>query len=83
MTTKYDNNIGVNMSKLLTLEQMQNMSIDNIINMYRDGYTIDENANIPNIDNLNHKIVSADISIGTGSLLLIGAGLLLYMYIRR
>ena len=83
MTTKYYNNIGVNMSKLLTLEQMQNMSIDNIINMYRDGYTIDENANIPNIDNLNHKIVSADISIGTGSLLLIGAGLLLYMYIRR
>ena len=47
MTTKYYNNIGVNMSKLLTLEQMQNMSIDNIINMYRAGYTIVENANLP------------------------------------
>lgn len=71
------------MSKVITLEQMQNMSIDNIVNMYRDGYAIDENVNGPNIDSLNHKIVSADISISTGSLLLVGAGLLLYMYLRR
>ena len=71
------------MSKLITLEQMQNMPIDNIVNMYRDGYTIDENVNNLNADNLNQKIVSADISISTGSLLLVGAGLLLYMYLKR
>ena len=71
------------MSKVITLEQMQNMPIDNIVSMYRDGYTIDENANHSNIDSLNPKIVSADISISTGSLLLVGAGLLIYMYLRR
>ena len=71
------------MSRVITLEQMQNMPIDNIVNMYRDGYTIDENVNNQNTDSLNPKIVSAGISISTGSLLLVGAGLLLYMYLRR
>ncbi len=64
------------MSKALTLDEMRNMPIDSIVAMYRDGYTIGENVN-----NLDSKIVSADVSISTGSLLIVGVGILAYMYI--
>lgn len=66
------------MNKVITLDEMRNMPIDSIVAMYRDGYTIEENIN-----NLDTKIVSADVSISTGSLLIIGAGILAYMYIIR
>ncbi len=63
---------------ILTLDNMRNMSIDEIVNLYRNGYTIEENVN-----NLEPKIVSADVTISTGSLLLIGIGVLAYLYITR
>lgn len=66
------------MSKVLNLAEMQNMSIDNIVALYRDGYTIEENVN-----NLDPKIVSADIAVSTGSLLLIGLGIMAYIYLKK
>ena len=66
------------MSNTLTLEEMHNMNIDEIVNLYRNGYTIEENIN-----NLEPKIVSADVSISTGSLFLIGAGILAYVFLIR
>lgn len=66
------------MSNILTLEEMHNMSIDEIVNLYRNGYAIEENVN-----NLDSKIVSADVSISTGSLFLVGAGILAYMFLIR
>jgi hypothetical protein len=71
------------MSNILTLEQMHNMNIDEIVNLYRNGYTIEENINDKNINNLDPKIVSADVSISSGSLLLIGAGILAYVLFIR
>jgi hypothetical protein len=66
------------MSDILTLEEMHNMNIDEIVNLYRNGYAIEENVN-----NLEPKIVSADVSISSGSLLLIGAGILAYVFLIR
>ena len=67
------------MSNVLSLEEMKNMSIDDIVNLYRDGYTIEENIN-----NLGPEIVSAQgITVSTGSLLLIGLGVLAYMFIKK
>lgn len=66
------------MNNILTLEEMRNMNIDDIIGLYRNGYTIEENVN-----NLEPKIVSADISISTGSLFLLGVGVLAYIFLIR
>lgn len=66
------------MNKVLNLAEMQNMSIDNIVALYREGYIIEENVN-----NLNPKIVSADVSVSTGSLLLIGLGIMAYIYLKK
>ena len=74
------------MSKVLTINEMQNMSIDNIISMYRDGYTIGENeSNIVEENNLSPKIVSAQdgISVSTGAILIIGIGILAFLYLKR
>ena len=69
------------MNQTLTLEQIQHMSTDDIVNAYRSGYVLEEN--ISNTQNLNPKIVSAQgITISTGSLLLLSVGILAYMYIR-
>lgn len=57
---------------------MHNMSIDEIVDLYRNGYAIEENVN-----NLEPKIVSADVSISTGSLFLVGAAILAYMFLIR
>jgi hypothetical protein len=66
------------MSNILTLKEMHNMSIDEIVDLYRNGYAIEENVN-----NLEPKIVSADVSISTGSLFLVGAAILAYMFLIR
>jgi len=74
------------MSKVLTINEMQNMSIDNIISMYRDGYTIGENeSNIVEENNLSPKIVSAQdgVSVSTGAILIIGIGILAFLYLKR
>jgi len=59
------------------------MNIDEIVNLYRNGYTIEENINDKNIGNLEPKIVSADVSISTSSLFIVGAGILAYMFLIR
>ncbi len=68
------------MIKLLMIDEMKNMSIEDIISMYRNGYTIEEN-----VDNLNQKIISAQdgVTVSTGSLLLIGIGILAYFYLKK
>lgn len=66
------------MSNVLTLDEMRNMNIDDIIALYRNGYKIEENVN-----NLEHRMVSTDVSVSTSSLFLIGAAVLIYMFIRR
>lgn len=69
------------MNNVLTLNEMQNMNIDDIVGLYRNGYSIEENINERNISNLEPKIVSTDVSVSTGSLFLIGAAVLVYMFI--
>jgi hypothetical protein len=71
------------MNNVITLNEMQSMNIDDIIDLYRNGYTIEENVNEKNISDLDPKIVSADISVSTGSLFLIGAAVLIYVLLRR
>lgn len=71
------------MSNVLTLNEMQNMSTDEIVSLYRSGYTIEDSNSDKNIGNLDPKIVSADISVSTGSLFLVGAAVLIYMLIKR
>ena len=71
------------MSNILTLNEMQNMNIEEIVDLYRNGYSIEENINERNVNNLEPKIVSADVSVSTGSLFLIGAAVLVYMFLIR
>jgi hypothetical protein len=71
------------MSNILTLNEMQNMNIEEIVGLYRNGYSIEENINERNVSNLEPKIVSADISVSTGSLFLIGAAVLAYIFLIR
>ena len=70
------------MNNVLTIDEMKNMSIDNIVNLYRYGYTIEENT-INSMNNLDQKIVSADVMVSTGSLLLIGLGIFAYIYLKK
>lgn len=71
------------MNNVLTLNEMQNMNIEEIIGLYRNGYSIEENINERNVNNLEPKIVSADVSVSTGSLFLLGAVVLVYMFLIR
>ena len=67
------------MGEVLALDNMRNMNIDEIVNLYRNGYTIEENVN-----SLKPEIVSAQgVTISTGALLLIGAGVLAYIIVSR
>jgi len=68
------------MNNVLTINEMKNMSIDEIVNMYRNGYKVEEN-----VTNLNPKIVSAQdgIAVSTGAMLLIGLGIVAYMYLKK
>ena len=70
------------MNNVLTIDEMKNMSIDNIANLYRHGYTIEENT-INSTNDLDQKIVSADVMVSTGSLLLIGLGIFAYIYLKK
>lgn len=68
------------MVNLLTIDQMRNMPIDDIISMYRNGYMIEENLN-----DLNPKIesVQGGITVSTGAILLIGIGVFAYIYLKK
>lgn len=60
--------------KIITIESMESMSIDEIVNLYQNGYRVEENIN-----NLSPNIVAAQgITVSTGALFLIGLGVVAY-----
>lgn len=61
----------------INLESMRDMSIDQIVELYKDGYRIETSQ--------TSTIVTASngISVSSDAILLIGAGLLIYMFLRR
>lgn len=61
--------------KILMLESMKDMSVDDIVELYRDGYIIEDSS---------PTIVTAQegISISTGALLLIVGSIGLIWYLR-
>lgn len=67
------------MNKTLTVSDIQGMSTDHIVDLYRNGYRIEDNTN-----SLNHNIVSTQgISISTGVIFLIGLGILAYLIYKK
>ena len=56
--------------KVIKLESMKNMSIDQIVELYRDGYRIDASPTI--------VAAQEGIYIGTGALLLVGIIAIIY-----
>ena len=65
--------------KIIKLESMKNMPIDQIVDLYKDGYKIEDTSpTSPTI-----ATVQGGVSISTGALLLIGIGILAYLYIKK
>lgn len=61
--------------KIIKLESMENMSIDEIVDLYNNGYRIEDSTN-----NLSPDIVAAQgITVSTGALFLIGLGVVAYL----
>lgn len=65
--------------KIIKLESMENMSIDYIVGLYKNGYRVEEN-----VSNLSYNIVTAQgISVSTGALFLIGLGVVAYIIYKK
>lgn len=65
--------------KIIKLESMENMSIDYIVDLYKNGYRIEES-----VSNLSPNIVTAQgISVSTGALFLIGLGVFAYLIYKK
>jgi len=65
--------------KIIKLESMENMSIDYIVELYKNGYMIEGNTN-----NLSPNIVTAQgVSVSTGAIFLIGLGILAYIVYKK
>ncbi len=65
--------------KIIKLESMKSVSIDQIVDLYKDGYKIEDTyPTSPTI-----ATVQGGVSISTGALLLIGIGILAYLYIKK
>lgn len=62
-------------SKIIKLESMRHMSIDQIVQLYKYGYKIEDTS--PTIE------TAQGISISTSALLLIGIGALAYLYMKK
>ncbi len=62
-------------SKIIKLESMKHMSIDQIVQLYKYGYRIEHAS--PTIE------TAQGISISTSALLLIGIGVLAYLYMKK
>lgn len=61
------------MDKILSLDQIKNMPIDNIVQLYKDGHRIET----------QEQIVSAQgITISTGAILLLGLGALAFIMLK-
>lgn len=79
--------------KVIDVESMKNMSIEQIVELYKLGYRIENMSSINNHSNdlsqrykeahsLSPTIVAADgISIGTGAIVVVGIGLLLWFLV--
>lgn len=65
--------------KIIKLESMKNMSIDQIVDLYKHGYKIEDTSPISPII----ATAQGGVSISTGALLLIGIGILAYLYIKK
>ena len=63
--------------KTIKLESMQNMSIDQIIGLYKNGFTIEDSS--------PSQIMTAsnDITVSSDAILLIGIGIFAYMMLKR
>jgi hypothetical protein len=63
----------------LKLEQMREMSIDQIVELYKNGFRIED------VSGSSHTIATAQggITISGDAILLIGIGVLAYMYLRK
>lgn len=67
------------MDKILAVSDMQSMSTDYIVELYKNGYRVEESTN-----SLSPNIVSAQgISVSTGALFLIGIGVLAYLVYKK
>ncbi len=65
--------------KIIKLESMENMSIDYIVDLYKNGYRVEENVN-----NLSPNIVTAQgVSVSTGAIFLIGLGIFAYLVYKK
>ena len=60
----------------IKLESMKGMSIDQIVELYKNGYRIEDASSEP-------KIMTQDVTVSTGSLFLIGLGLVAYLILKK
>ncbi len=63
--------------RMIELESMKNMSIDQIVELYKDGYRI-ETSQTPTIET-----ATTGISVSSDVLALIGVGIIGYIIIKR
>lgn len=68
--------------KIIKLESMKNMPIDQIVDLYKDGYKIEDTSpTSPTSPTI--ATAQGGVSISAGALLLIGIGILAYLYIKK
>ncbi len=64
--------------KTIRLESMQNMSIDQIIGLYKDGFRIEGASPKSQV-----MTVASDVTVSSDAILLIGIGIFAYMMLKR
>ena len=67
--------------RTITLESMKNMPIDQIVELYRNGFAIEgiyQESLTPTIEK-----ASNDITVSSGAIFLIGAGVLAYVLLKK
>lgn len=62
----------------IKLDSMKDMSIDQIVELYKNGYRIEEMSQTSTI-----ATASSDITVSSGAIFLIGAAVLIYMLLKR
>lgn len=71
-------------SKTISLENMRNMSIDQVIQLYRDGYTIrSENESVSLSSSPQAKTMTNQVTVSNTALLLIGIGVVGYLVLTK
>jgi hypothetical protein len=74
---------NVTNDKTIKLESMRHMSIDQIVELYKNGFTIENMYQAS--QNHASTIVAAtnDVTVSSDVIFLIGAGILVYMFIKK